>query len=63
MSNEILRICNAITNTSIRTFRVAHPSPRVNQAKSGSGAPGPKSQDFDKDVLKTLAHFLSADKT
>ena len=42
---------------------LANPSQTQNQAKSGSGAPGPKSQDFDKDVLKTLAHFLSADKT
>ena len=42
---------------------LANPSRTQNQAKSGSGAPVPKSLNFYKELLKKMLHFWSAYKT
>ena len=42
---------------------LANPSRTQNQAKSGSGAPGPKSLDFYMELFKKIVHFSSAYQT
>ena len=62
-SNEILTIRNYITRNPFRCFAYPHPSRTGNQAKSGSGASGPKVKMLIRSYEQKNAHLLSADKT
>ena len=57
--NEILTIRNYryITRNPFRCFAYPHPSRTGNQAKSGSGASGPNSQDLNKDYKRNMHTF------